>query len=234
MDILVYTAGTGAAAEYACEYLKACGIPMVSHPTPEITHLLLDVPSRDIPVELLERLPERLCIVGGNLDRTELEDYQKIDLLKNHEYLSRNAAITAQCALQVAMEKMHTVFTDTPALVIGWGRIGKCLASLLRGLGCGVTVAARKETDRGMLKALGYECCGVGDVPKGCRLIFNTAPELVLKETAMPKHCLKIDLASKPGLEGTDVIWARGLPGRYAPESSGALIGEIFLKEAGL
>ena len=41
---------------------------------------------------------------------------------------------------------------------------------------------------------------------------------------------MKIDLASEKGLGGEDVIWARGLPGIHAPESSGRLIAETCLR----
>ena len=43
---------------------------------------------------------------------------------------------------------------------------------------------------------------------------------------------MKIDLASVKGMEGGDVIWARGLPGKDAPESSGVLIGKTVLRLA--
>jgi hypothetical protein len=42
--------------------------------------------------------------------------------------------------------------------------------------------------------------------------------------------CLKIDLASKPGIAGSDVIIARGLPGKMAPESAGHLIAKTILE----
>ena len=38
-----------------------------------------------------------------------------------------------------------------------------------------------------------------------------------------------MDLASKKGIAGNDVIWARGLPGIHAPEESGALIARTIL-----
>ena len=44
-------------------------------------------------------------------------------------------------------------------------------------------------------------------------------------------HCIKIDLASAKGIAGDDVIWARGLPGIHAPESSGRLIAETFVRK---
>lgn len=224
-DILVYPAVSGKAGQYAARYLEAHGIQTIGHPSPEITHLLLDVPSREIPGGLLERLPEDVCVVGGNL---ELPDHQTIDLLRNEWYLSKNAAITAECALRVAADMMDTVFSGTQVLVIGWGRIGKCLARLLKDIGAMVTVAARKQQDRAMAEALGYRTSLPGLVPKNCRVIFNTVPVPVMEEAA---HCLNIDLASKPGILGVGVVWARGLPGKYAPEASGQLIGEAFLRE---
>ena len=65
------------------------------------------------------------------------------------------------------------------------------------------------------------------------RLIFNTVPAPVLsrEQTAhCRENCLKIDLASEKGIAGEDVVWARGLPGTDAPESSGKLIAETVLR----
>ena len=39
-----------------------------------------------------------------------------------------------------------------------------------------------------------------------------------------------IDLASKLGIEAEDVIWARGLPGKDAPETSGDLIARTVIR----
>ena len=75
---------------------------------------------------------------------------------------------------------------------------------------------------------MGYMAANTADMTtEKYRLIVNTVPEMVF-------HCcqgnaLKIDLASKPGIGGADVLWARGLPGKDAPESSGALIGRTVL-----
>jgi hypothetical protein len=44
------------------------------------------------------------------------------------------------------------------------------------------------------------------------------------------EDCVKIELASKDGMEGDDIIIARGLPGIHLPESSGELIAETFLR----
>ena len=234
-DILVYPAGYGKAAFYAADFLNQYGIPVTDHPTPDATHLLLDVPTKEIPTELLERLPENITVIGGNLDRPELTCYKTIDLLRREAYLARNAAITAECALQIAANEMDSVVSATSVLVIGWGRIGKCLASLLKNIGCNVTVAARKESDRAILEALGYNSIDPQRLNslRNFTLIYTTVPQPVLssEQLTFSSGCIKIDLASRQGLNGKDVIWARGLPGQYAPKSSGKLIADILVKE---
>lgn len=242
-SILVFPAGAAAACRYAAETLEKAGIGVVDHPSPEVTHLLLDVPSfgpggllrgGGAVDNLLQMLPPDITVVGGNLVHPALEGYPVLDLLRNAGYLAANAAITADCALQVAAPLMTAAFAESPALVIGWGRIGKCLAKLLKAIGTDVAVAARKESDRAMLRALGYRTADTAhleDILPSCRLIFNTAPELLLRreQLALCRNCVKIDLASQLGMDGDDVIWARGLPGKIAPESSGHLIAQTLL-----
>ncbi len=88
-QIMVYSGGTGAASLHAGVLLKKWGIPVVTHPTPEATHLLLDVPLREVPIPLLERLPEQITVVGGNLDVPALNGYRKLDLLQKEEPQSK-------------------------------------------------------------------------------------------------------------------------------------------------
>ena len=231
-----YTAGYTPALSYAINFLKNQNCTIMSQPE-GATHLLLPVPSFEPDGrikgggdlgELLLRLPENITIFGGNLNRPELAGYHTVDFLQDPTYLAQNAAITAHCALKLAMGKLPVILQDCPVLVIGWGRIGKCLANLLRQVGAFVTIAARKETDRAMIEALGF-CAINTDNPDTTpyRVIFNTVPVMV--SPLSPGKALKIDLASSLGLGGSDVIWARGLPGSDAPESSGALIARTAL-----
>lgn len=238
----IYSVGSTQACRFAREGLSRAGVFISDHPRPEVTHVLLDAPSFLTSGELrggghiedvLERLPEDVTVIGGRLNHPALEGYRTLDLLRREEYLAGNAAITADCALRLAAPLLTATFQESPALILGWGRIGKCLGQMLKGLGVSVTVAARKESDRGMLRALGYKAVGFDQVPAvlpGIRLLFNTVPEKVLEYT-VPRGCIQIDLASTPGLYGDNVIFARGLPGIHAPESSGALIADTLLKE---
>ena len=239
---LIYPIGFTEACACAAAALEQAGFPLTDHPSPEVTHLLLDVPSfaadgslRDggsLPA-VLERLPAETTIIGGKLKHAALTEHPVLDLLEDPDYLARNAAITAECALRVAGSLLQTVLPDTPALVIGWGRIGKCLTKLLMGLGCPVTIAARNPADRAMASALGFRAVDIPGIPAilpGIRLLFNTAPAPILDFGTLAGcgGCIKIDLASTPGLEGRDVVRARGLPGQYAPASSGRLIAKTI------
>ena len=131
---------------------------------------------------------------------------------------------------------MPVTFSHCPILVIGWGRIGKCLAAQLKAMGADVTVAARKEPDRATALSLGFHTRDTGKLNfglTGYRVIFNTVPAPILTANQLAHlspGCVMIDLASQQGILGDGVIWARGLPSRDVPESSGALIANTILR----
>lgn len=243
-NILLFPAGIQDSCHYASRYLEEQGISLTDHPSPDITHLLLDVPSFNNDqilrnghntIELLRMLPETTTVIGGNLESHIPYKHSKIDLLKDPLYLAKNAAITAECALQVAAPYLSTTYADATALILGWGRIGKQLAFLLRSLGCTVTVAARNKSDRALLEALGYFAVDYPQIFKilpDIRILFNTVPTQALDRKLLDhrKDCIIIDLASAPGLTCDNIIPARGLPGKYAPETSGKLIAQTFLR----
>ena len=87
-----------------------------------------------------------------------------------------------------------------------------------------------------MISALDYraeDISNLGYILGRYKVIFNTVPSHILSEEQMSNcraNCLKIELASSPGIVGVDVIDARGLPGKIAPESSGALIARTVLR----
>lgn len=241
---LLYIGADTPGLGFARQYLLSAGWAIAPVPTEEVTHLLLNVPAftpegnlagGEDPGKLLSRLPADITVIGGNVDAPVFQNYRTIDLLRNESYLAHNAAITAECALQVAYNHYNDTIRGTAVLILGWGRIGKCLAKLLKAVGAEVTVAARKEQDLAMIAALGHSAVPfrrLSALPAQHRIIFNTVPAMVLPDpTACQcrKDCLKIDLASKPGISGSDVIAARGLPGKLAPEAAGRLIAATVL-----
>jgi dipicolinate synthase subunit A len=241
--IRIYCAGNTTALAFARENLQQKGFEITPQPEPDVTHLLLPVPSFEtdgrirgggIPAHILADLPEHITVVGGNLHDLSLHGYTKMDLLQDSQYVAENAAITADCAIRVAREHMSLIWQKCPVLIIGWGRIGKCLAAQLKQLGANVTVAARKEADLSILRAMHFGAENILNLdPSRYRIIFNTVPATVLTKEQCRQcspNCVKIELASKPGIEDSNVISALGLPAKYAPETSGKLIADTFIR----
>lgn len=242
-ETFIFPAGSTPACRFAVEYLKSLGLPLVDTPVPGVRYLLLDVPGFSAEGQLrgggniqsiLSVLPKDTMICGGNLSHPALADYEKVDFLKDEVYLCENAYITAECALDVAFPYLRRTIRDCPVLIIGWGRIGKCMGQLLKAMGADVTIAARNPAHRAIAAALGYHTEDTDSISlKHFRLLFNTVPFPVISREQMtqaPEDCVKIELASKDGMEGDDIIIARGLPGIHMPESSGKLIAETFLR----
>lgn len=232
-QFLLFPYGQTKALAHACQQLQNMGFMLAREPCQQVTHLLLPVPAFEPDgsvkgcgslAPLLSQLPKNITIIGGKLTPVP-DSYQTLDLLENETYLAENAAITAHCAIKLALAKLPCTLDRCPTLVIGWGRIGKCLAQLLQQIGAHVTVSARKAADRAILNALHYNAVTPDQIdPEQYRIIFNTVPHLILPDC--PGNALKIDLASAAGITGPDVMWARGLPNKDAPESSGALIAK--------
>lgn len=243
-NILIYPAGCTPGCLAAAKALRQAGLPVADHITPEATHLLLDIPSFSPSgklrsggdfAQLMSLLPEKITLIGGNLPPAVTVKYKSMDLLADDTYQFENAAITAECALRVAAERIPFTFRKTPVLIVGWGRIGKHLAFLLKAHGSRVTVLSRSPRHRAEAVSFGLHALSPQELPKQIqhfRILFNTAPAMMIPKELSQQcpNCLKIDLASLPGIEAEDTVAAKGLPGILAPESAGQLIGDTILR----
>lgn len=221
----------------ASDFLSDLGIPVAFSPDLGCTHLLLPVPSFPLGdsflPSILDALPDYVIISGGNLTSEKLSGYQTIDYLTDPFYLAQNAAITARCAVKLARIRLPTSFQNKRILILGFGRIGKCLCRELGSTGAEIYVAARKDADLALIGALGFHAVSIRNVKKYAEhmdIIFNTVPEMVLPDYSPKEESIAIELASKPGIGGSNVIPARGLPAKMAPEESGELIARTFIR----
>ena len=170
------------------------------------------------------------------------------DLWSDEALILENARLTAEGALAAAMRASDTAIRDSRCLVIGWGRVGRALAELLVAIGARVTVASRSETSRNRAAERGAEAVNTlriaEDLP-GHRLIFNTAPAMVLDRkalSAVDEEAMIVDLASAPYGVDLPAAWdlglrawrEPGLPGRCCPRSAAlALLRAIDRAERG-
>lgn len=228
--------GGSSAIQYAAQYLSSLGFQLSPEPDADAAHLLLPTPSFPACEEYIEAvlkdLPNNILISGGNLNE-RLNSYRTVDFLKDPFYLATNAAITAECAVQIIEDLVCTTLLNCPILIIGWGRIGKCLQRLLARAGADVTVAARKPADLAMIRALGSRSIPVSEIQEELThytAVLNTVPEMLLPDMEVTPGCIALELASSPGMAGENIINGRGLPGKMAPEKSGELIAKTFIR----
>ncbi|MGN0459338.1 MAG: dipicolinate synthase subunit DpsA [Ruminococcus sp.] len=158
------------------------------------------------------------------------------------EFAVKNAVPTAEGAVEQALSHSDITINGSKVLVCGYGRIGKVLSEMLRGMGADVTVSARKQSDLAWIKLNGFAGIKTGDFSEinTYNFIFNTIPSLILDEDVikdLSKDTLIIDLASYPGgvdfdcaeKYGIKAIHALSLPGKIAPKSAGEIIESTIL-----
>ena len=132
-------------------------------------------------------------------------------------------------------------------IVLGFGRCGKVLAHLLKGIGADLSVEARSAVDLAYIESYGYKPIPLNELTDNIGeydFIFNTIPFLILDERKLKKikkDCLVIELASKPGgidfkaakKLGIKVIDGQSLPGKVAPETAAKIIFDTILNAYG-
>lgn len=191
---------------------------------------------------------QRPLYLGGKLNESFYSMAKKyncrcMDYLEREELNILNAIPTAEGAIQFAMEQLPITLHGAPCLVIGFGRIGKLLANMLRGIGATVSCAARKRSDLAWIEAMGYRAIAMDQLKHACSqqtVLFNTAPALLLTRDilkTLSPDTLLIDLASHPG--GIDWEAAKeyklqafpclSLPGKVAPVTAGIAIKNTIL-----
>ncbi len=167
--------------------------------------------------------------------RGRCTDYNCLD-----SYALLNAVPTAEGAIKIAIESTPFTLWGARVLIIGFGRVGKILADRLRGLGCIVTVSARKKSDFALIDALNMQKADtrfLNDNPLEYDIIFNTVDFTVINNRSLENTDCKciIDLSSKGGFDldfavskGITAIKAPGLPVRVAPDTAGEILAETI------
>lgn len=199
----------------------------------------------DDPVQLDDSFAELMHnkqVFGGMMGKL----YQTSDVwdsIDTYDYYTReefavhNAVPTAEGAIEIAMREYPGTINGSKCLVAGYGRIGKVLSHMLRGIGAAVTVSARKQSDMAWILAYGYSPILTENIcdKEQYDIIFNTAPTVIFNRRLLSKMRSKpliIDLSSPPGGVDYDAalkfeikaIHALSLPGKVAPKTAGEII----------
>lgn len=157
-----------------------------------------------------------------------------VDYYAREELTLLNAIPTAEGAIQLAMERMPTTIHNARIWILGFGRVGQALGVRLHALGAKVCILARNPAQRALAVSFGLEAeplHGMGEWLHCPHVVINTIPVplLGLEElSALRQGAWVMDLASEPGgvdrqaaqTLGVEVVWARGLPGKVAPQTA--------------
>ncbi len=202
--------------------------------------------------DMLSDINEKTIVIGGRIPLEIVEDLKNrnirvFDYFEWEDFQIRNAYTTAEAALSIAMNSLNREVKGSKIAITGYGRIAKHLCSLLKALGANITVLARKESDLAFAECMGAKTLSIANeadkksslsvLENGYDIIYNTVPSWLFDRSFLARVDRKtfiIELASAPGgidvcaakELGSNVLWAASLPGKYAPESAGRLIGD--------
>lgn len=204
-------------------------------------NLKMDFSAEKIPLnDSFAQLLQGKQVFGGMMGRLYLtsdawESVDTYDYYTREDFAVQNVVPTAEGAIGIAMQEYPGTISGSRCLVAGFGRIGKILAWMLRGIGASVTVSARKQSDIAWIASYGYHSILTGEIGGKFDIVFNTIPAVIFDRKVLARmhgRPLIIDLASPPG--GVDyeaaedcgfhVIHALSLPGKVAPKAAGEII----------
>lgn len=161
------------------------------------------------------------------------------DAACDEEFLVENAYITAVGTLGYILTESKKIPADMKFGIIGYGRIGSCLARLLLFFGASVKIFSSKKLTRIELGFCGIETPDVevlafnSENVSGLDFLLNTAPtnlSHLFPEKQVPGDMRVIDLASGdsfPGISGVEYL--PSLPNRMYPSSAGTVYAKRAL-----
>ncbi len=183
-------------------------------------------------------------IINKDIIKTlEENNIKTFDFFEDNSIAILNAIPTAEGAIQTAMENSFKTIFNSNCLVLGYGRCGKILANMLKGIGANVDVTYRKDEDFAYINTYGLNSINLYKIKDSINkydFIFNTIPYEILNKEILDyinKNTIIIDLASAPG--GVDYNYARelnlqaiycpSLPGRVAPYTAGEILKDKII-----
>ena len=208
---------------------------------------ILNAPMSNVAInigDIFSRGSEKTLFIGGNLPKL---GNNLVDLTTREDFLLKNAYLTAEGGLEIALNSLDISLSGANVIVLGYGRIGRCLANMLRSLHANVTSVSRRSESRAEAEILGIKAIRLNELEsalKNADIIFNIIPSRVLGKDEL--NVIKpevpiVELASSPfGIDfdyansiGLNVIKAQALPGKTAPKTAGKIIFETAVSILG-
>ena len=204
--------------------------------------------------KIIDLMGDKSLLFGGRIpqytvDKAKEKGIKVFDYFLSEKLQIKNAYITAEAAVSIAMNSLDKCVRDANFAITGSGRISRLLADLLRRMGARVTVCARNADSLVYFELLGCDTLLIAQdehkqkwyraLESGYDVIYNTVPSWLFDREFLEhidKKLLFIELASAPGGVdicaarelGSNVLWASSLPGKYAPHSAGVLIAQCI------
>lgn len=197
--------------------------------------------------DIIKRKPK---IVFGGIIKQEIKEKLCDQSIKYYDYFIsepltvKNAILTAEAAISIAIQSTKNSIFNSKSLVIGYGRIGRQLAKYLKVMGSHVTATSRDDGTRAIIDAEGFISLDTAQISNVCGdfdYIFNTVPFPVMDKEffAKCKNTVFVeDLATNSGCDlnaalenGINASVYSGLPGKYSPCSAAEYIALEILRK---
>ncbi len=183
---------------------------------------------------ILSSISDKATVLCGNAKRIEaLFDGTVIDYSANEDFLKANAYLTAEAAISYLHSLTEEAIIGKKVFIAGYGRIGRSLSKILSSTGAYVTVYARRNEIKELIKADGLLCADLEECINS-QIIINTVPSVIFKKELIdriPNEAYTVELASYPyGFENMQRVHvASGLPGKVLSNSAAKVVFDTIL-----
>jgi dipicolinate synthase subunit A len=191
--------------------------------------------ARDEIETLFKKAEPNTIIFKGDYETPKAEKVV-CNYAKDENFVLKNAYLTAQATFPFIKEHIKIPIELSKALVLGYGRIGKYLAEMLKNNGAETFVYARREEARKEAEKNGILSTETPADLYKYNFVFNTVPEIIVPKSETDKAyqsgTLMVELASMPGgFEDESVaLNGGGLPGKMLPQLAGNAVYETILE----
>lgn len=192
--------------------------------------------------EFLHSINNSAKLISGMVKNSVKENY--VDITGLEEFRQLNAVPTSEGILQILLNETDFSIHNSRVLITGFGRIGKYISKVLKGLGSYVTIASSDNIELTQAEIEGYKTINLTDlknIPTTTQIIINTIPYIYFTSDILKgisKNILIVDVASDPG--GVDkeyalrneykLIIAKGLPGKIAPKTVADYLYQLIVQ----